>query len=96
VAVLTQDSGIAASINGQCGARQENTTTSLEDDYIPGSNLYFFSWAALLSSLNIVFRWKAAQAMQFAQTKKDRKQGDGPESDGERSDNDDENDEDAI
>ena len=34
--------------------------------------------------------------MQFAQTKKDRKQGDGPESDGERSDNDDENDEDAI
>jgi hypothetical protein len=94
VAVLTQDSGIAASVNGQCAALQG--TTSIEDAFIPGSNLYFFSWASLLSSLNIVLRWKAAQALQFAQTKGDRK-GEGQESDdGEGSEDEDENDEDAI
>lgn len=34
---------------------------------IPGSNIYFFSWFCLLASVNITLRWKAAQALQFAQ-----------------------------
>jgi len=34
---------------------------------VPGSNLYFFTWFCLLASVNITLRWKAAQALQFAQ-----------------------------
>lgn len=35
---------------------------------IPGSNLYFCVWGSLLAAVNIALRWKAAQALQFAQT----------------------------
>jgi hypothetical protein len=35
---------------------------------IPGSNLYFCVWGSLLAAINIALRWKAAQALQFAQT----------------------------
>lgn len=35
---------------------------------IPGSNLYFCVWGSLLAAVNITLRWKAAQALQFAQT----------------------------
>lgn len=34
---------------------------------IPGSNMYFAVWTAFAASINISFRWKAAQALQFAQ-----------------------------
>jgi hypothetical protein len=34
---------------------------------VPGSNLYFSLWGALLAAVNISLRWKAAQALQFAQ-----------------------------
>jgi hypothetical protein len=37
-------------------------------DSVPGSNLYFCVWGALLAAVNIALRWKAAQALQFAQT----------------------------
>jgi hypothetical protein len=40
--------------------------------YIPGSNLYLAAWICLISSLNITFRWKAAQALQFAQAQNQR------------------------
>ena len=36
---------------------------------VPGSNLYFAAWTAFIASLNITFRWKADQAMQFAQAR---------------------------
>ena len=39
----------------------------------PGSNLYVFSWLALASSVNLAFRWKAQQALQFAQAQNTRR-----------------------
>ena len=41
-------------------------TCSISPD-VPGSNLYFSSWTCLISCLILAFRWKAAQALQFAQ-----------------------------
>jgi uncharacterized membrane protein len=41
---------------------------------IPGSNLYIAVWTCLLSSLNLVARWKAQQALQFAQAQQQRQQ----------------------
>ena len=40
----------------------------LVQDNIPGSNLYLFVWGSLFASINIALQWKAAQALQFAQT----------------------------
>ena len=71
---------------------------------VPGSNLYFAAWTAFAASLNITFRWKADQAMQFAQAhRQQRQQGSLPqaslevdEDGGDNSEDEDENDEDAI
>mmetsp|Transcript_19050 Transcript_19050/g.52918 ORF Transcript_19050/g.52918 Transcript_19050/m.52918 type:complete len:218 (+) Transcript_19050:894-1547(+) len=41
---------------------------------IPGSNLYFAAWICFLASVNITFRWKAAQAIQFAHAQQKRAQ----------------------
>jgi hypothetical protein len=41
---------------------------------LPGSNLYFAAWICFFSSLNVTFRWKAAQALQFAQAQQEREQ----------------------
>jgi hypothetical protein len=41
---------------------------------IPGSNLYFACWCCMLSSTAIAFRWKAAQALKFAQAEAERQQ----------------------
>jgi len=41
---------------------------------IPGSNLYFALWLCFFASLNISFRWKAQQALQFAQTQQEKRQ----------------------
>jgi hypothetical protein len=41
---------------------------------VPGSNLYFFSWICFFSSLNVTFRWKAAQALQFAHAAQQQEQ----------------------
>ena len=38
---------------------------------VPGSNLYFAAWICFFSSVNVTFRWKAAQALQFAQAQQD-------------------------
>lgn len=39
---------------------------------IPGSNMYIFVWLCLASSLNITFRWKAQQALSFAQAQQEK------------------------
>lgn len=39
---------------------------------IPGSNLYIAVWICFLGSLNLVLRWKAQQALQFAQAQQMR------------------------
>lgn len=54
--------------------QSESCEAILKED-IPGSNLYFFSWFALLASVNITLRWKAAQALQFAQAAQGRATG---------------------
>lgn len=57
VGVLTKDGGVAATIAG----------TDCNDSAMLGSNLFLSSWIALLSSLSITIKWKAAQALRFAQ-----------------------------
>jgi hypothetical protein len=52
------------SINDKAG-QQENTI-------IPGSNLYLSVWTCLLASLNLASRWKAQQALQFAQARQEK------------------------
>jgi hypothetical protein len=65
--------------------------------YVPGSNLYVATWVCLGSSLNIAFRWKAAQALQFAQAQNQKAitttRLDGAEADDDLEDNDDDLDE---
>jgi hypothetical protein len=39
---------------------------------VPGSNMYFAAWTCFAASLNITFRWKAAQALQFAQAQHEK------------------------
>ena len=41
---------------------------------VPGSNLYFATWTCFFASLNISFRWKAQQALQFAQAQQEKQQ----------------------
>lgn len=43
-------------------------------EQVPGSNLYFACWLCMLSSMAIAFKWKAAQALKFAQAKAERQQ----------------------
>jgi hypothetical protein len=40
---------------------------SLYENDVPGSNLYLTGWGALFGSINLTLRWKAAQALKFAQ-----------------------------
>jgi hypothetical protein len=65
--------------------------------YVPGSNLYLAAWVCLGSSVNIAFRWKAAQALQFAQAQNQKAMTttrlDGGEADDDLEDNDDDLDE---
>ena len=41
---------------------------------VPGSNLYFATWICFFASFNISFRWKAQQALQFAQAQQEKRQ----------------------
>lgn len=41
---------------------------------IPGSNLYYACWSCMLSIVYVVMRWKAAQAIKFAQAREERQQ----------------------
>lgn len=102
-AVITQDGGVGATINGnvcpsayllqaeQLLQTVENCSIALlgtnVSEYVApcnaflnievsGSNLYVFTWLALGATLNLLFRWKAQQALQFAQAQKERRQED--------------------
>jgi len=55
--------GVAATITGTPGCDVEDD----QSNRVPGSNLFLSSWTAFLSSLSITVRWKAAQALRFAQ-----------------------------
>jgi hypothetical protein len=97
LAILTQDQGIAASMEGsQCSRDQipglgqnctivmwilnkeegvlEKIVTPCTDlpRQVPGSNLYFATWTCFFASLNVTFRWKAAQALHFAQAHQEK------------------------
>ena len=63
VPVFTQHNGIASSLHGECPVLDTNKEDSL---LVPGSNMFFFCWFCLISSINIPLRWKVAQVMQFA------------------------------
>ena len=41
---------------------------------VPGSNLYYSCWSCMLSSIAVAFRWKASQALIFAQAQAVRQQ----------------------
>jgi hypothetical protein len=62
VATITQDGGVAATITGTPDCDVEG-----DQSRAPGSNLFLSSWTAFLSSLSVTVRWKAAQALRFAQ-----------------------------
>ena len=62
VATITKDGGVAATITGTPDCDVEGDASRA-----PGSNLFLSSWTAFLSSLSITVRWKAAQALRFAQ-----------------------------
>ncbi|CAB9506164.1 expressed unknown protein [Seminavis robusta] len=47
--------------------RERMSCADVLDQQIPGSNLYLACWICFFASFNITLRWKAAQAMQFAQ-----------------------------
>lgn len=42
--------------------------------YMPGSNLYFASWACMLSLIAVALKWKAAKALKFAESQAERQQ----------------------
>eukprot|EP00536_Pseudo-nitzschia_multiseries_P015009 jgi/Psemu1/246524/estExt_Genewise1.C_8040005 len=50
--------------------------TELPED-VPGSNLYYACWSCMLSSIAIAFKWKASQALRFAQAQAERQQQNG-------------------
>jgi hypothetical protein len=62
---------------------------------VPGSNLYFATWACFAASFNITLRWKAAQALNLAQAQEEKErrrlEGDG-EANGDFSDHNEEDD----
>jgi hypothetical protein len=41
---------------------------------IPGSNLYYSCWSCMLSAIAVAFKWKASQALRFAQAQAERQQ----------------------
>ncbi|VEU44155.1 unnamed protein product [Pseudo-nitzschia multistriata] len=40
----------------------------------PGSNLYYACWSCMLASIAIAFKWKASQALRFAQAQAEQQQ----------------------
>lgn len=92
IGVLTQDEGIAASINGDCGTSFETETVN-ELQSVPGSNLYVFSWLCLVSVIDVSLRWKAARALSFAHAS-ESKPSSAMDKDGDDDDEDDDGDDD--
>ena len=59
---LTGAGAIASTVSGTGG----KDPTS--EDYVPGSNVYFATWAAFCSSVGVTIKWKEARAIKFART----------------------------
>lgn len=59
---LTGAGAIASTVSGSGG----KDPTS--EDYVPGSNVYFATWAAFCSSIGVSIKWKEARAIKFART----------------------------
>lgn len=53
---------------GKVGSSITGKGDNDDDDYVPGSNIYFGAWLGLVSSVCITGKWKQARAMKFAQT----------------------------
>ena len=64
------DNGVDESTNeiGNSNITDVDNSQVQSLEAIPGSNLYIFLWISLLTSFHLVSRWKAQQALQFAQT----------------------------
>ena len=66
VILFTEDSnGVVRKNEVECGMLPRQ---------VPGSNLYYASWACMLSSIAIALQWKAAQALSFAEAQTERQQ----------------------
>mmetsp|Transcript_9357 Transcript_9357/g.15501 ORF Transcript_9357/g.15501 Transcript_9357/m.15501 type:complete len:336 (+) Transcript_9357:100-1107(+) len=55
---LTSAGKIGSSLTGQGDVG--------DADYVPGSNIYFATWASMVASISITAKWKQAKAMKFA------------------------------
>jgi len=60
-------STMPSSSTSQIPYTQKAECSEIVDNQIPGSNLYLAAWICFFASFNITLRWKAAQALQFAQ-----------------------------
>lgn len=114
-ALVTQDGGVGATINGStCNEAiftavdvadakncsfivilKDNTTEEYSCYYVagqevPGSNLYLFTWLCLASSIHLCFRWKAQQALQFAQASEQQAKEEGSDDEGDEDDDEEE------
>jgi hypothetical protein len=65
-------SGNCTVITVQGNSTFERSCSQVIAGEVPGSNLYAFTWIGLIYSLNVCFRWKAQQALMFAQAQQDR------------------------
>ena len=70
---VTDDGDGDLSSNGGSNITDVDTGNLNSLEAIPGSNLYIFLWFNLLTSFHLVSRWKAQQALQFAQTQQQLK-----------------------
>ena len=60
---LKDSSGAITTVSIPCSEKKRQ---------VPGSNLYFACWFCMLSMVYVVLRWKAAQAIKFAQAREER------------------------
>jgi hypothetical protein len=72
--VENKDTGTMEMVQLPCSQLLSPTQNNETRGGLPGSNLYFAAWICFFSSLNVTFRWKAAQALQFAQAQQERQQ----------------------
>ena len=52
-----------------CDSLAETTLPTVE--FVPGSNLYLSVWTCMAASIHLLLRWKAQQALQFAQAQQE-------------------------
>ena len=45
----------------------DNGLNLADENYVPGSNIYFSVWTTFISSVIVAVRWKEARAIKFVQ-----------------------------